>query len=139
MSIPIIGGLIDLGREVVAGWVNDRRSRREADTQIAQAELNRDVAAINAQATQIAQNSNQEFQIDLTNAQSAARSWKDEYLTILLTVPAIMCFVPGGAQYVTAGFAALDTAPEWYMLSFAAMITFVFGVRHLLQRWPTRR
>jgi len=76
---------------------------------------------------------------DLAAAEQMESSWKDEWLTIMLSIPAILCFVPGGAKYVAAGFAALKDTPEWYQWAFLGMIIASFGlksiVRPLLAKW----
>lgn len=61
---------------------------------------------------------------ETTQALSSNDSWKDEYLTVLLTAPLILGFFPYMAPHVTAGFAAVNEAPVWYVsglgLAFAA-------------------
>jgi hypothetical protein len=76
---------------------------------------------------------------DIRVAEQMEASWKDEWLTILLSIPAILCFVPGGAKYVEAGFSALKDTPEWYQWAFLGMIIASFGlksiVRPFLNKW----
>lgn len=58
--------------------------------------------------------------------------WKDEYLTILLSVPMILCFIPGGAQYVAAGFQALqENTPDWYQWAFLVVVASSFGYKKI--------
>ena len=40
-------------------------------------------------------------------AEQAATSWKDEYTLIVVSIPAIMAFIPGLDVYVKDGFLAL--------------------------------
>jgi hypothetical protein len=76
---------------------------------------------------------------DVKVAEQMETSWKDEWLTILLSIPAILCFIPGGAKYVADGFGALKDTPEWYQWAFLGMIIASFGlksiVRPLLNKW----
>jgi len=78
-------------------------------------------------------------QYDFAVAEQMETSWKDEWLTILLSIPAVLCFIPGGAKYVAAGFDALKDTPEWYQWAFLGMIIASFGlksiVRPLLNKW----
>lgn len=60
---------------------------------------------------------------------ASATSWKDEYFTIVLSVPAIMSFIPGMSSYVEAGFSALNTTPQWYQTALLVAIGASFGVR----------
>jgi len=71
------------------------------------------------------------------NAQNNS-GWKDEWFTIILSIPMVMCFVPGLADYVQAGFAALETTPMWYQSAVGIAISSSFGyqlyARHMMNR-----
>lgn len=58
--------------------------------------------------------------------------WKDEYWTVALSVPLILCFFPGWAPVILAGFGAVEQAPEWYRYSVGVAIAAAFGVRPLV-------
>ena len=60
---------------------------------------------------------------------NSSTSWKDEYLTLLISIPLIMCFIPGAVPYVREGFAVLDTMPTWYQYTFSVIVAASFGVR----------
>ena len=62
-------------------------------------------------------------------ADASKNSWKDEYLTIVLSIPIIMAFIPGLDTIVHNGFAQLEAMPEWYQLSLGAVIAASFGIR----------
>lgn len=55
--------------------------------------------------------------------------WKDEYWTIVLSMPMIMCFIPGLVEYVVKGFEALQKTPEWYRYAIGIAISSAFGVK----------
>ena len=55
--------------------------------------------------------------------------WKDEYWTIVLSIPMIMCFIPGLVEYVVQGFEALQKTPEWYRYAIGIAISSAFGVK----------
>jgi hypothetical protein len=63
-------------------------------------------------------------------ARQAASSWKDEYTLIVVSVPAILAFVPGCAQYVKDGFAALSDTPLWYQTALLSMFLATVGIRY---------
>jgi hypothetical protein len=72
-----------------------------------------------------------------TFAEQAASSWKDEYVLGVVSIPAVLCFVPedfskwqGGAYYVTNGFAALATTPLWYQIMFCSTFLATVGIRY---------
>ena len=60
---------------------------------------------------------------------NSSTSWKDEYLTLLVSIPLIMCFIPGLVPYVREGFAVLETMPTWYQYTFSVIVAASFGVR----------
>lgn len=62
-------------------------------------------------------------------AENGRHSWKDEYWTIILSIPAIMGFIPDLAQYVTAGFFALSQMPDFYQYWLGVAVLTSFGVR----------
>ena len=76
----------------------------------------------------IAQTSNWEA----LQAKNAGSSWKDEWLTLLFSIPLIMCFIPSLVPYVEQGFKALESMPEWYRYYLGVIVAASFGVRQVL-------
>jgi len=64
-----------------------------------------------------------------TMAKASESSWKDEWFTVVLSIPAIMAFVPLMAPYVAEGFAALSTTPDWYQSLLIMAVAASFGIR----------
>lgn len=62
-------------------------------------------------------------------AESGSHSWKDEFWTIVLSVPAIGCFIPGGAEIMIEGFKALEIMPEFYQYWLGVAVLTAFGIR----------
>jgi len=58
---------------------------------------------------------------------------KDDISFYVFLLPAVACFVPGGAEYVTEGFVALEGMPEWYQYTLAGMMIAIWGYRRVLQ------
>lgn len=58
--------------------------------------------------------------------------WKDEWLTILLSVPLVLSFFPPLVPHVTAGFIALEGMPLWYQAGVALMISSAFGYQKFM-------
>jgi len=63
------------------------------------------------------------------HATGSQASWKDEFWTLIFSVPLIMGFVPGGKVYVDAGFEALAQMPEWYQYTLVTLVLASFGIR----------
>lgn len=64
-------------------------------------------------------------------AEGSKSSWKDEWFTIVLSIPMILAFVPSAVPYIEDGFAVLDTMPEYYKGFLAAAIAASFGLKGL--------
>jgi len=62
-------------------------------------------------------------------ARASNQSFKDEWLTILFSIPLILAFIPSAVPYVREGFAVLQTMPEWYQTGLSIIIAASFGVR----------
>jgi len=62
-------------------------------------------------------------------AKGSASSWKDEWLTILFSIPLILAFIPGMEEVVANGFLQLQAMPEWYQYSLGVIVAASFGVR----------
>jgi hypothetical protein len=63
------------------------------------------------------------------HANNASSSWKDEWFTILFSVPCVLAFFPSMVPVVMNGFAALDAMPEWYKGFLGAAVAASFGLR----------
>ena len=62
-------------------------------------------------------------------AKGSQSSWKDEWLTILFSIPLILAFIPGMEEVVANGFAQLQAMPTWYQYSLGVIVAASFGVR----------
>jgi len=94
-----------------------------------------EVALKNAEAEVYRRQGTGELDWDLAAMNNTDRSWKDEYLTIVLSIPLIMCFVPGAEELVKNGFARLNEVPDWYKGAFAVVVSASFGVRSFMKLW----
>lgn len=65
------------------------------------------------------------------NLQIQNSGWKDEWFTIVLSIPLVMSFVPGLEYYVMSGFNVLSGTPEWYQWALMVAISASFGFRKL--------
>lgn len=73
----------------------------------------------------------QEGDIAWENTSIGQSGWRDEYLTIIISIPAILCFIPGCDIYVVNGFAALAGCPVWYQWLFLCSAGSAFGIKEL--------
>jgi len=94
-----------------------------------------DVALRQAEAEVFRRKATSESDWDLESMRGSQNSWKDEFLTIILSVPLILCFVPGMEEVVRHGFQQLDLVPDWYKAAFAVVVSASFGVRSYMKFW----
>ncbi len=87
------------------------------------------VAKANAEAAIMEKKATGEIDWDIEMAKSSSTSWKDEWLTILFSIPLILAFIPGMEGVVQNGFEQLNKMPEWYQYSLGVIVAASFGVR----------
>ena len=87
------------------------------------------VAKAQAEAIVMQKKATGEIDWDLEMAKGSQSSWKDEWLTILFSLPLVLAFIPGMEEIVTNGFTQLEAMPEWYQYSLGVIVAASFGVR----------
>jgi len=71
-----------------------------------------------------------EIDWELAAIRATQSSWKDEWLTILFSVPLVLAFCgEWGREIVSAGFTALDAMPEYYRYTLGIIVSASFGTR----------
>ena len=115
----LIGPIADLAGTWLKCSVEKSKAKTEAK-----------VAQAKAEATIMQKKATGEIDWDLKMADASASSWKDEWLTIIFSVPLILAFCGDwGREIVDAGFAALMGMPEWYQYTLGVIVAASFGVR----------
>ncbi len=101
----------------------------EGKVETKKAETGAKVAKARAEAVIMEKKATGEIDWDITMAEGSKHSWKDEWLTILFSIPLILAFIPGMEEVVANGFAQLQAMPEWYQYSLGVIVAASFGVR----------
>ena len=114
--------LINPIASVVGSFVESRIEKQRGKTKVA-------VAKAEAEAEVYKQTSLQEGNWDKIMAEGSRQSLKDEWLTILFSVPLILAFIPGAEGIVESGFRQLEMMPTWYQYSLGVIVAASFGVR----------
>ena len=71
-----------------------------------------------------------EAEWDRIMANASANSWKDEWLTILFSIPLILAFCGDwGRGIVADGFTASENMPSYYQYTLGVIVSASFGVR----------
>lgn len=114
----LVGPIAELAGTWLKGSVEKTKANAEAK-----------VAKAKAEATIMEKKATGEIDWDLEMAKGSQSSWKDEWLTILFSIPLILAFIPGMEEVVANGFAQLEAMPEWYQYSLGIIVAASFGVR----------
>ena len=118
----ILGSLVSPLTNIITGWQARKQAKLESDLKINEAKTEANIEKIRT---------GQHADISWENTSIANSGWKDEWFTIVLSIPAILCFVPGLAQYVMQGFKALAETPSWYQWAFLVAVGSSFGYRKI--------
>jgi hypothetical protein len=71
-----------------------------------------------------------EIDWDIAAIQATQNSWKDEWITLLFSIPLILAFCGDwGNQIVQAGFTSLEAMPTWYQYSLGGIVSASIGMR----------
>lgn len=89
------------------------------------------VARLEAEATIAIKQAEHEANWEMEAVRQAGTSWKDEYWTIVLSLPLIAVFLKPLQEAVLDGFTALEQVPLWYQAAIMAALSFAFGLRAL--------
>jgi len=117
-----IKGLVKPATEIFKGWQARKAAKLESDLAIEKA---RTMARIENIKTK------QQADIAWENLSIDKSGWRDDYFTIILSIPAVLCFIPGMVVYVRAGFDALSTMPSWYEWMLGIAVGSAFGYRKI--------
>lgn len=107
-----ITGLLGLGKT----WLDGKKTEMEAKAK--------------ARAAVMVRAAESDADWERIMAENSGTSWKDEWLTILISIPLILAFIPSAVPYVEEGFRVLDTMPGWYKYVVSVVFAASFGVRN---------
>ena len=62
-------------------------------------------------------------------AEGTQNSLKDEFVTVIVLIPVILCFIPGLEETVKNGFDRLADLPEWYTWLVFTVCSAAIGIR----------
>jgi hypothetical protein len=119
----MIGALIGPISDLAGTWLKGKVETRAAETRAK-------VAKAEAEAQIMLSAATSEAEWERVMAQASNNSWKDEWLTILFSIPLILSFCGEWGRKITEqGFAALEVMPDWYQYTLGVIVAASFGVR----------
>lgn len=108
---------------LIGTWLSGKVQTKAAETKAK-------VARAEAEAHIMVSRATSEADWEKIMAQGSQDSWKDEWLTILFSIPLILVFIGDwGRDIVFNGFVALESMPEWYQYTLGVIVAASFGVR----------
>ena len=113
----IVGPIASLA----SNWLEGRNEKIKATTKVKIAKAEAEAAILEKKATG-------EIDWDLAQAAASEGSWKDEWLTVVFTLPLILLLF-GQEERVNNFFIALSNCPEWYQYMLGTIVAASFGFR----------
>jgi hypothetical protein len=109
--------------ELAGGWLKGKASAQAAAANLKLVEAEAKATIMKSAATS-------EADWERVMAQGSQQSWKDEWLTILFSIPLILSFCGDWGRNITEqGFAALQVMPDWYQYTLGVIVAASFGIR----------
>ena len=119
----MIGQLLGPVANLAGTWLNGKVEEKAAQNKVK-------VAKAEAEAQIMVSAATSEAEWDRIMANASANSWKDEWLTILFSIPLILAFCGDwGRGIVSEGFTALEAMPSYYQYTLGVIVSASFGVR----------
>ena len=108
---------------LIGSWMDKKTEEQRGKSAVAKARAEAEAAVMVSAATSTAD-------WEKLMAKGSQNSWKDEWLTILFSIPLILAFCGDwGRQIVAEGFAALEAMPDYYQYTLGVIVSASFAVR----------
>ena len=117
--IPIISAVAQVATTWVSGKAEAARIRSEAK-----------LATTRAKAIVMEKVATGELEWNQAMAEASSTSWKDEWLTILVSIPLVLAFT-GHEDIVMKGFTALEAMPDFYKTAVGVVFAASFGIQSI--------
>jgi len=114
----LLQGLFGVASSAVEGYVETKKAKAKQK-----------LVKIEAETSLMEKQIKGEIDWDVEAIKGSKDSWKDEYLTILFSIPLLLCFLPWTVEYVERGFNALATTPDWYKYTLGIIVSASFGIK----------
>ena len=114
----LIKPLLGVSSDAIGGYMETKKAKAKQK-----------LVKIEAETEIVKQQIKGEIDWDVEAIKGSKESWKDEYLTILFSIPLLLCFLPFTVEYVERGFAALAMTPDWYKYTLGVIVSASFGIK----------
>ena len=114
----LLQGVLGVASSAVTGYIDTKKAKAKQK-----------LVKIEAETSLMEKQITGEIAWDVEAIKGSKESWKDEYLTILFSIPLLLCFLPWTVEYVERGFAALAMTPDWYKYTLGIIVSASFGIK----------
>ena len=114
----LLQGLVGVAGDAVSGFIETKKAKAKQK-----------LVKIEAETSLMEKQIKGEIDWDVEAVKGSKESWKDEYLTILFSIPLLLCFLPFTVEYVERGFEALAMTPDWYKYTLGVIVSASFGIK----------
>ena len=128
--------MIELGVEAIKGIANWFTKDKEVKAieasqrvELAKAQHELEIAKLNAKTELIKTDASNSQELDVIQSKAMAFSMFDEFISLIIIAPTVLCFIPEYAHYVESGFNALNQAPDWYKVLILTVFCVYLGAR----------
>lgn len=107
----IVGGLT----KAVGGYFESKSQESQAKSNLKKAEIEAKTSVAKAVAEGKLEADKLNSQWENKAVDQLSGSLKDEFITLVILLPAILVFIPHTQPFVRLGFDILGTLPDWYI------------------------
>lgn len=104
------------------------KSKRELKAAQVQAQIDIERIKVSAAEQRATEGALHEIKWETSQVDASKSSWKDEYFSVVLSIP-FLAAAFGYPEAAQRAFDAFASAPEWYTYSFLVAVGSSFGVR----------
>lgn len=129
----LVGGpIVKAVMKPIGDWLTHKQNMKALSRQTEMAIVLKKQELLNTQATA-------DIDWDKTMARASTTSWKDEFWTVLLSIPVVLVFIPDMAPYIADGFVVLKSdVPDWYKAALGIAIGAAFGRNELAKYFQSK-
>jgi hypothetical protein len=129
----MIQALIGPVSSLFSSWMDKKKAEQEGKSAVAKAKAEAEAKVMVSSATSAAE-------WEKLMAKGSTHSLKDEWLTLLFSIPLILAFCGDwGRQIVADGFTALEAMPEYYQYTLGIIVSSSFAVRSATKFFGKRK
>jgi len=119
----MLTALIGPVSSLFSSWMDKKKAEQEGKSAVAKAKAEAEAKVMVSSAISAAE-------WEKLMAKGSTQSLKDEWLTLLFSIPLILAFCGDwGRQIVADGFTALEAMPEYYQYTLGIIVSSSFAVR----------